>query len=348
LSGCQPTETPTPVLSLDQAAQVSLLVDLDSPVYIKREGWTSYQRTDFGALVYPTDLLKPERQITLLCADMRTIQTLAGLGRNPCPLFSDDQLLSYDEMKFSTGVRSAPKNSVPYILYPRSTSIQELNPILRWHNTDAATYTVEIWQGAKLVWQATDVTGDSVAYPKTAPKLQTNKDYLLIVTDNTTGEVSTTDPNKGLGFQTISIDQRAELETQQQQILSNLAVLDSTAQKLALGIYYSQNLFGGRGIWGEAQALLTEVIQSKPTAPAVQLRLGEVMGKMRLWTEAQAVYENALIQAQNLNDLESQAEALAALWRITQDQAQFDKAMNLLEQLGDKEKASILKSELTQ
>jgi hypothetical protein len=347
LASCQtkPTAVPSvPVLEKAIQVHLSLLANLDAPAYVKREGWVNYQPVGFGALVYPTDLLKSVGQVTLLCADMHTVKTLSGLDRNPCPLSSTNQVLIYDEMHFASGTRSPALSTLPYILYPRSTVILDSHPVLRWHSTGATNYTVEIQQGINVLWRQADVTGDMLVYPADAPALLSGKDYLLVVTDNFSSQSSTMDLNKGLGFQIASSSQAAEIEKQKAKL--NSSGLDGTVQKLALALYYNQLQINGRGLWGESSQLLAEVVQSQPTAPAVYLRLGETLSKMKLWAEAQAVYETALAQAQALNDLESQAEALAALWRITGNQAQFDQAVSFYEQLGVKDKADEIKKEL--
>jgi len=344
LSSCQTPATPSPVLSLKPTEQVSILVSPNAPAQIKREGWKDYQPTGFGTLVYSTDLLKTNGPVMLLCSDIQTVRTLTGLGSNPCPLVQNAESLTYDDMWLESGTRTPIPDSVPYILYPRSTSILEPRPILRWHNTGAISYTVEIRQGASLHWRQIEATSDTLAYPANAPELVAGKDYLLVITDNTSGRDSTEDPNKGLGFQVVDASQRVDLENRQQ-ALSNLSDLDPAAQKLALALLYDQVQISGRGLWGEASALLHEVATAQPNAPAVQLRLGDTLGKIKLWGEAEVAYEAAFTMAQTLSQLENQAEALAALWRITGNQAQFDQAVRLYEQLGATSHADKLRNE---
>ena len=102
---------------------------------------------------------------------------------------------------------------------------------------------------------------NSLAYPADAPGLQTGKDYLLVVTDETTGKDSNADPNKGLGFQLINSDMRRVL-AEQYTAITKIESLDQTAQKLVLAMVYSQAKVNGWGILGEAQKLLAEVAQS--------------------------------------------------------------------------------------
>lgn len=65
---------------------------------------------------------------------------------------------------------------------------------------------------------------------------------------------------------------------------------------------------------------------------------------MNLWNEAQSgyAYEPALQQALALNDKESQADAVAALWRITGNQAQYDRAVGLYQEIGKTDKLAKL------
>jgi hypothetical protein len=339
LNSCQSQPTLIP----EQTKQIGLLVSLDAPTFIKRDGWKDYQRIAFGAMVYPTDLLKTDGEIKVLCADMQTIKILTKTGRNPCPLSSSDRVLSYDEMYFISSARGMPPSTIPYILHPRSTTILEAHPLLRWNDTKASSYTVQIWQGTNIVWQQGNVSKNETTYPSRAPELKPGKDYLLVVIDNDTGESSSTDPNKGLGFQVVSTDERTNLE-EQQRAIQKVTALDASAQKLALAIYFNQLQIDGRGLWGNATDLLTEVSQSHPNSPAVHLRLGDSFAKIKLWAEARSEYDVALSKAQSLTDLESQADALAAIWHITGDQTNFDQAVNIYEQIGAEDKADQMRN----
>ena len=288
--------------------------------------------------------MKTNGDVSLLCPDFQIVLLLTDYGRNPCPLPASEKSLSYDGMFFSSGSRGTYRSDIPYILYPRSTTILEVEPVFEWHDTDGSFYTVELWQGTTLIWSQVEVTGNLLQYPANAPKLLAGKDYLLIVTDKDTGKDSNVDPNKGLGFQVASDAQIVEIERQQNAILS-LPDLSLVAQKFALAIYYAQLDVNGRGVWGEASKLLGEVGDVQPAAPAVHLRYGNVLVKMKLWGEAQAEYETALTQAQKLNDLESQADAIAALWRITGEPSQFSQSLNLYRKIGEQDKANALQKE---
>ncbi len=342
LYGCtSPSQTPTP----NKMIQASLLVSQNTPTYISREGWTEYQQVGFGSLIYPTDLIKTDSQLSILCPDIQTVMPFTGSGRNPCPLPTADQGLIYDEMSFASGSRGNASTQIPYILYPRSTAILETHPILSWHDSGASTYTVEIREGANLIWQQKNVGEPTIEYPANAPDLKPGKDYLLVITDDDTGQVSSADPNKGLGFQLVSKTQAATIKKQADSILS-LSTLDPIAQKLVLALYDEQLDINGRGLWGEASKLYEEITNVAPQAPAVHLRSGDVFIKMKLWNEAEAEYKIAFAQAETINDLETQANASYSLWHILSEQMYFDQAIMLYEKLGAQDKVDKLKAEI--
>jgi hypothetical protein len=314
---------------------------LDGPAFIKREGWNSFYPIGFGALVYSTDLLETEGEITLLCADLQTIRTFHGRGRNPCPLSKTGSVLSYDDMLFSPGMRGSTASSIPALVSPRNTTVLDTHLLLRWQDTGSSSYTVAIIQGSETVWTAKDVIDTEITYPANAPALSAGKDYLLVVTDHTTGRSSAEEKEKGLGFQIVNERERSEIETQQQALL-NLSGLDEPAQKLALAMYYTNLRIGGRGLWNDALVLLEETARDKPNEPVIFLRQGDILAKMKLWHEAVTAYKKACDQAEKNGDLETQA----ALWRIDpSDQTQFDRALSIYEQIGAKDKADNLRQE---
>jgi hypothetical protein len=294
--------------------------------------------------------------MTLLCADLQTLKSVSGTGGNPCQGFASG-LLEYDGMRFASGPRqgniqatagpnATPTPPIPRILYPRSTSVLETHPLLQWESTGATNYTAEIHQGAKVIWSQTAQT-NRLVYPDGAPALQAGVDYQLVVRDNATGKVSSDEAEKGLGFQVMSTQERQKIEGLKQAITS-LAGLDAPAQKLALAVLFMNlKLSDGRGLWGEARTLLDEVAQAYPAAPAVQLRRGEALTALKLWPEAQAAYESALTEARKINDIESQAAALAALWRLTRNPADVDNALALYTQLGAADQVTQLQKEKT-
>lgn len=337
----------TLTLSPQTGEKFGLVVGLDAPVFVKREGWKDYQGIGFGGIVSSTDLLKTEGQLLLLCANWLTVTTFTGVDRSPCLLPTTDNFLIYDGMKFAPSARTAPPpNSIPYILYPRGTAILEPRPVLRWNDTGASSYTVQIWNNdtGETILSEMKATQNSLAYPTDAPILKPGTRYLLVVIDNDNEKSSNSDPNKGLGFEVVTADDRSQIETKQNAIW-NIVGLNSTAQKMVLALYFDHFDVNGRGLWGEAAALFKEVLNAQPKAPAVHLYLGGSLAKMKLWSEAITEYESALNQAQALNDLLSQAEAQAALWHITGEEAHYQEAIKLYTELNAQDQVATLKKE---
>ncbi len=336
--------TVIPDLLSKPGKQSGLIVSLDAPVLLKRDGWRDYQKVGFGTVVFSNDLLNTKGKILLFCAGEQTIETFMGLDRNPCPLPTTNNFLIYDGMLFDSGTRAAPSNSIPYILYPRGTAILDPQPVLRWNHTGASSYTVKIQNEDQTVWEETNATGDSFTYPTDAPVLKPGTTYLLVVTDNDTGRSSDSDPNKGLGFEVAGSEQRVQIETQKKAIW-NVTDLDPVAQKMVIALFFEQIDIQGRGLWGEAAALLEEVSSAKLDAPVVRLYRGACLARMKLWREATSEYETALIQAEALDHLESQVEAQVALWRITGDESRYQEALKLYTELGSQDQVEALKKE---
>jgi len=358
LASCQPqtalhpTSTMSPplagslTLSPQSEKQSSLIVDLNGFASLKREGWKDYQGAGFGTIIKSTDLLKTEGEIWLFCAETRTVKRFVSTvgDRNPCPRPTTGNSLIYDGMLFEPSKRAAPARSIPYILYPRGTAIMESRPLLHWNDTSASSYTVEIRIDDKSVWKKVDATQAVLAYPADVPALKPDTNYLLIVTDNDTGNSSSSDPDKGLGFEVVGKDQHMKIEAQQDAIL-NTPDLNPAAQKLLLALFFDQTDVHGRGLWGEAAALLDKVSSAQPISPAVRLYRGACLAKMKLWREAASEFESVLEQAKEVGDMESQARAQASLWHITREEGYYQQAIKLYQELGAQEWVQALEQE---
>jgi hypothetical protein len=271
------------------------------------------------------------------------LKLLAKDGPQPCPV--ERGWFDYDGVRFSSRQRASP-SQIPYILHPRNTLILDDRPLLRWHDTGASSYTVEIFADGQPVWSRSKVTGNQLRYPKGAPALQTGVDYLLQVRDEASGRISTEDPAKGLGFRLIEPELRAAIQAQQVAI-ERLPGLDASERKLALAFYYaSVGSTSERRLIGEA-ILLVEEGRLAASTPAVQLWHGDLLRVVRLSQEAEAAYLAALRQAEQIGDTASQAAAHANLWRITGNATQFDLAINGYQALGEQRAVAVLRSEAT-
>jgi hypothetical protein len=95
-------------------------------------------------------------------------------------------------------------------------------------------------------------------------------------------------------------------------------------------------------VGGEVWWLLEAVAQTQDAA-AVYLHLGDALAAMKSPGEGETACWQALQHAELLSDLETEAAAHAALWRLGGDTVHFDQAVSLYEDLGDEAKADQLR-----
>ncbi len=219
----------------------------------------------------------------------------------------------------------------------------DAHPLLRWHDSGASSYTVAVVQGGQAIWQRTDVTENSIAYPASAPALKPGIDYLLVVRDNDSKVESGADPAKGIGFRVIAHEQQSALQTHCDPAKTPTS-LDTPARDYALALCYAtwEAEAGSRGVEGEAWLLLESVAQTHAT-PAVYLWMGDLLMEMTSPDDAEAAYRVALERAEALGDVESQAAACAGVWLVTGDSAYQDQAIVLYAELGDEPAAAALR-----
>lgn len=320
LIGCNPPQPP-PV------PRPNVVIAIEGTAQLKRSGWQVYSPMGFGTLLKYDDLLEVDGSVQILCGDL-TVRTLAT-GRDSCPCPAWEGAFEVDGAAY----RNIP-HSVPYIQYPRNTLVLETQPLLRWHDTNAASYTVAVIQGGQSIWQQTGVTDTALIYPVDAPPLQPGVDYLLRVWDEDSGVSSNEDPARGIGFRLITPEQRATLEAHCAPV-TGLTDLDAAVRDYALALCYAtwEPKDGERRPWGTAWQLLESVTQTHD-APTVHLRRGDLLLAMRLSDEAIAAYRSALERAEALGDLESQAVAHEHLYELTDDVVHRDAAAKIYDRLG--------------
>jgi tetratricopeptide (TPR) repeat protein len=250
---------------------------------------------------------------------------------------------SYEGYEFRDRGRGIDED-IPYILFPRQALILDERPLLRWHDTGAASYTVSLETGGEPIWEDDTVTGTELRYPNDAPALEVGNSYHLVVQDNTTSRSSLEDATRGTGFRLAAEAEREFIE-QQRERLAGLDALDEAEQQLALAVYLISRTPDDPpafGYWGEAWLRLEAAAQVHDT-PAVWRWQGEALRAMRLPNEAEHAYQQALQQAEVQGSMEEQAAALAGLWYVTDDQRYFDEAIRLYEELGDEQQAEALR-----
>lgn len=319
LTGCSPPPDPVP--------RPNVLIEVEDTVRLKRAGWDATTPVGFGTLLHYDDLLEVEGAARILCGDLTLRELTDTTNSCPCPAW---------EGSFNTDrgtYRGIPDN-VPYIQHPRRTLVLEGQPLLRWRDTDAGSYTVAMVKGSKIVWRQDGVTGNELRYPADAPALEPGVDYMLVVQDNDTGVQSGADPAPNLSFRVAASEQRAAL-AEQCDAGATLDTLDPAARDYARALCYATSdvMDGGRHPWGAALLLLESVAETHD-APAIHRWMGDLLAKMDL-PDAEEAYQAALSRAEALDDLESQAAAYAGLWHVTSDETHWEDAMELYKHLGD-------------
>ncbi len=320
----------------------NFLLTSSGSVQLKRYGWSNYIPVAFGTRLQSDDLLKIDGKASVLCANL-SAKPVSGSISTPC---TDVGILEYHGARFVARKVGPPQN-IPYILYPRNTLLLDSRPLLRWRNTGASSYTVAVMQGGSSLWER-KVTGRELPYPLDVPALKPNIDYLLLVADNDRGVTSSKDPAKGIGFQVVTEEGLATLRATRDQLMA-LTTVDAPARQFALGVYYTSVDISESGFrpLGEAWLIFENLAQRHDT-PAIHLWRGDVLTRIKLPSEARRAYQAALKSAGRLGDSESEASAHAALWRRTGDEALFNEAIKLYEQLGDAAQADALREEKAQ
>jgi len=330
------TPPPTSIPLPDEGLHFLLTSSGSEAVQIKRlaQGWTAFHPAFWGTNIQRGDLIQPPPggDVVVLCADL-TMHSLAQEAGSPCQVSQPD--LFWDGVSIVRPM--APGQQVPFIVYPRRTSITDTHPLLLWHDTGASSYTVAIIQNGAAIWQESGVTNTQIRYPEDASPLEPGVDYLLEITDEDSGASSSADPSKGLGFQLLTPEQTAVVSAARARIMA--LPLEESAKQFALANYYA-----GQGLYGDALAALDEATVMQES-PQVWLWRGRILIAVRFNADAQTAFTDASILAETVGDVESQAEAQAELWGLTGDEGHRDTAIALYQQLGDAERVSDLENE---
>ncbi|WP_446010898.1 hypothetical protein [Candidatus Electrothrix sp.] len=277
-----------------------------------------------GTQVQRGDLIRPEqgRTVKILCSDL-SLHEISK--KSPLPCSDENSLLFVDGFHIEKPMGSG--SIIPYILHPRRTAILDQNPLLRWYDTGASSYTVKIMDEAiNLIWQDRDVKQNESKYPG-HPELKPGKEYLLLVTDNDTGSYSGNDPMDKLGFHLLDDQTRKKAESYVGKI--NLLNLPDESKSFAIAMYYTT-----QGVYGEALSLLNG-INSNMLTPAMELWRGHIYGEMSLYKEAETAYNKSLNLAKTKGDIYTQAQAADGLWCVTRKQEFQNASMELYKKSGE-------------
>jgi hypothetical protein len=330
LLGCcsVPPATPTPPL-----AGVHLVVAVQGPVSLKREGWSAYAPVLFGTTLRYGDLLRLDAsaQATVVCADLSLRRVPSGVGGVPCPVAQVE--LDYNGSRVNP-TRSNPSGDFPLVVAPRKTKLLNPRPTLRWTPVAGTTrYTVSV-RGPKVTWSTEVNSGTEVVYPDTAPALLAGATYKVTVVAG--NRSSDEEPLPGLGFTLLNTDEAREVRAAETKIRA-LGLADTPTRLLLANLYASRE----RQLYAEAIAQL-EGLATTAQEAAVPRTLGDLYLTLGLNRLAEERYLQAFARSESAGDMEGQALAQHALGRIDEvlgnpgESAQrLRKAMELYQQLGD-------------
>jgi hypothetical protein len=305
-------------------------------VKYKRPNWRSYKTAFIGKFLNSNDrlLVSSNASAQVLCRNRKLWQVpkgresivYQGCGRTP-PAPEPQNPDTVD-------TRPINKPGVPYIIYPRKTSIVDTRPTLRWNAVPGASYYQVEVVGAELYWKIS-TRETSIQYSGETP-LQPGSYYSLVVKAES-GESSLSEG--AFGFTVLSESEKAEIllarEDLQQKQLSKMAEVSALAD-----LYQSNNLKGAA--INELEAAIRDEIESV----AIYQLLGKVYQQVGLNRLAKDRYLKGLELAEQMEDIEGQAEIqgkLAIMNAILGDreeaQQQLEMSQRLYQELGDTEKA---------
>jgi hypothetical protein len=329
---------------LDQG--VNLLIVVEGEVLLKRDAWSDFHPTSFGAVLYRGDQLRPASgaNVVVLCDNLAAWTVPSGVQsglNNGCPQNSEPQLVRGGSAIGNT--RGATDQLIPYIISPRATKLLNSTPTLRWHAVPGAkSYTVRI---SGIDWQE-EVNTTAFAYPGNPP-LQSGSDYLLIVeADN--GKSSKDEGLPGLGFSLLPAE---EIE----RIRVDVGTIDGLNLSEEATVFALAQLYAGRSLYAEAIEMLEGLAESDSRATNVFRELGEFYQQVGLLVLAESRYTRALELAETTGDVEGAAAAKAKLGEVylalgNKNEALrwWTQAQTGYESLGDSQRASQIAGQLAE
>jgi hypothetical protein len=307
------SETPTPAAVSAPAETTAdqddpgfnILVEVKGEVLLQRQNWAGFYPTAFGVSLVRGDLLKLSNgaQARILCDNLNiwTVPSSAApSGLNGCPRPAEPFLLRPGGRIINT---RGGDPAVPYIISPRSTKLLNLTPTLRWNDTGAATYTVEI-RGGDLEWSQEGITGAEMVYSGEPPLLP-GVTYLLVVTDES-GKSSQDEGARGLGFELL--DEAAAQEIQAQVEHIGELNLSPEAENLALA-----QLYASYELMAEAIETLEALLEAGNQPASIHQTLADFYSRLGLALLAEERYLSALELATAEGNLEAETVIHASL-----------------------------------
>lgn len=343
LFGCFPA---APLSPSQTELGLNFIISADGEVQLKRNGWTGFHPTSFGAVLHHGDQLQAaaDAKIVVLCENLTTWTVPGGLRSglsNGCPQVSEPALVSGEGLIANT--RGGTDPLIPYIISPRATKILDPMPVLRWNAVPGAkTYTVRI---SETNWLE-QVEATELQYPGT-PALQPARVYLLVV-ESENGKSSKDEGLPGLGFSLLAEEEASRIREDVTRIRALNLSEDATAFALA-------QLYAGHQLYAEAIELLEESTATNDQATNVHRALGQLYQQVGLLMQAEYHYRLAVGIAEEVGDVESAAEAQAKLGEVYLALGNTSEASRWLaeaqagyESLGDAQRASQIAAQLAE
>jgi len=302
--GCAP---PAPTSPPETKPGLNLIIAADGEVLLKRDSWTEFHPTSFGAMLYRGDQLQPaaDANVVVLCENLTTWTVPSGSPsglNNGCPQVPEPALVSPGGLIANT--RGGTDPLIPYLISPRATKLLDPMPTLRWNAVPgASTYTLRI---SGIDWQEqTDAT--EFKYPGN-PALQPGTDYLLIIeADN--GKSSKDEGLPGLGFSLLP-------EPEADRVRADATRIDELNLSEAARGFALAQLYFGHHLYAEAIELLEESAVTNDQVTNVYRALGELYQQVGLLMQAELRYLHAVESAEAVGDVESATAAKASLGEV--------------------------------
>jgi hypothetical protein len=317
----------------------NLLVAVEGEVLLKRSTWPDYHPTAFGAVLERGDLLKLSAggQATVLCDSLTTWAVPAGAPAglsSGCPQPPEAPLVWGGAQ---VGNTRGFDSLVPYIISPRMTDLLNSTPTLRWNDSGATSYNVQV-RGGDLSWSQADVSQSELVYPG-EPALKPGVSYVLVVVDSN-GKSSQDEGTVGLGFRLLREDEAEQIRAYGNR-LAGLGLSDEI-EAFALA-----QLYAGQNLRAEAIEILAGLVEAGHQQAAVHQLLADLYAQIGLFLLAEPRYLEAIALAETQANLEAVAASQADLAEVYFRLGKTDEAIHRLTQaqtgyetLGDTDKAN--------
>ncbi|NET37439.1 MAG: hypothetical protein F6K19_36345 [Cyanothece sp. SIO1E1] len=337
------------VLSSKAWAELARIDSVEGRVMLKREEWDSFQEVDSGTTLYGSDLLKPDRgsRVILICPDRRSAGPVpAGTITN----VNDHRLCPGTPRRlrpqFAIGdLRGGSNPSIPYMITPRTGSVLNPTPTLRW-NPVAGTehYTVTLQARGETVWQI-ETNHTEIPYPEGESELMPRTLYTLIVTADT--GATSTEEELALRFNLLADIQADEANAE----IDDVKALELPEELKTLILV--EEVYLNYGLTAEAIADLESLTEEGIETAQIYRLLGDLYLKSGLRLLAEEHYVRATGLATIAGNLEEEVWAhlgLGTLYSRIDDTEravrQLRCAQNGAAELGDENLASSIEAEL--